>query len=113
MRELKLTKNFNYSPTSMSLGWQVIGMHKEELVLLHLTLFHMKRFFEEAGIANGHFDYYEQMSIQPVHIHKSKADHKKAILSLCKGISDIFKETPPEDVLKNPKIREFLELIDR
>jgi hypothetical protein len=96
----------------MGLGWQVIGMHKEELVLLHLTLFHMKRFFEEAGIANGHFNFYEQMGVQPVHIHKSKADHKKAILSLCKGISDIFKETPPEDVLKNPKIKEFLEIID-
>jgi len=86
-------------------------MHKEELVLLHLTLFHMKRFFEEAGIANGHFDTYESIGIQPVHIHKSKAEHKRAILTLCKGISDIFKEKPPEDVLKNPKIRELLEVI--
>lgn len=88
-------------------------MHKEELVLLHLTLFHMKRFFEEAGIANGYFKTYEQLDVQPVHIHKSKADHKKAILTLCKGISDIFKETPPEEVLKNPKIREFFETIAR
>lgn len=88
-------------------------MHKEELVLLHLTLYHMKRFFEEAGFANGHFGFYEDMGVQPVHIHKSKADHKKAVISLCKGISDIFKETPPEDVLKNPKVQEFLEVIDQ
>jgi len=108
-----MTIKFNYYPSMLLMGWQVIGMHKEELVLLHLTLFHMKRFFEEAGIANGNFLYYEDLGVQPVHIHKSKADHKKAILSLCKGISDIFKETPPEDVLRNPKIREFLELIDQ
>jgi len=86
-------------------------MHKEELVLLHLTLFHMKRFFEEAGIANGHFKTYEELGIQPVHIHKSKAEHKKAILTLCRGLSDIFKEKPPEEVLKNQKVKELLELI--
>jgi len=88
-------------------------MHKEELVLLHLTLFQMKRFFEEAGIANGNFKIYDQLGIQPVHIHKSKADHKKAIMILCKGISDIFKEIPTEELLKNPKIKEFLDVISR
>ncbi len=72
----------------------------------------MKRFFEEAGIANGHFLSYEKLGVQPVHIHKSKADHKKAIITLCRGITDIFRETPPEDVMKNPKIRELLEVID-
>ncbi|AGK60100.1 putative metal-binding protein [Archaeoglobus sulfaticallidus PM70-1] len=86
-------------------------MHKEELVFLHLTLFHMKRFFEEAGIANGHFASYDKLGIQPVHIHKSKAEHKKAILTLCKGITDIFKESQPEDVVKNPRVREMLEVV--
>ncbi len=84
-------------------------MHKEELVFLHLTLFHMKRFFEEAGIANGHFLSYEKLGIQPVHIHRSKADHKKAIITLCKGITDIFKDSQPEDVLRNPRVRELLD----
>jgi hypothetical protein len=102
-----------FSTPMVTWVWQVIRMHKEELVLLHLALFHMKRFFEEAGIANGHFGTYDQLGVQPVHIHKSKADHKKAILVLCKGISDIFKETPPEEVLRNPKLREFLEIIAR
>jgi hypothetical protein len=84
-------------------------MHKEELVFLHLTLFHMKRFFEKAGIANGHFLSYEKLGIQPVHIHRSKADHKKAIITLCRGITDIFKDSHPEDVLRNPKVRELLD----
>ncbi|MFW6127613.1 MAG: UPF0058 family protein [Halobacteriota archaeon] len=84
-------------------------MHKEELVLLHLTLFHVKRVFEEAGLGNGHFSSYEEMGVQPVHIHRSKADHRKAILTLCRGISDIFKETSSENILDHPKIRELLE----
>ncbi len=86
-------------------------MHKEELVLLHLTLFHMKRFFEEAGIANGHFRKYEELGVQPVHIHKSKAEHKKAIITLCKGLSDIFKDLSPEEALKNQKVQELLRVI--
>lgn len=89
-----------------------IYMHKEELVLLHLTLFHVKRVFEEAGFGNGHFSSYEDMGVQPVHIHRSKADHRKAILTLCKGISDIFKETSSENILENPKIQELLEVFE-
>lgn len=86
-------------------------MHKEELVVLHLTLFQVKRFLEGAGVANGHFREYDKLGINPVHIHKSKADHKRAILMLCKGISDVFKDKSAEDLLKNPKIREVLELL--
>ncbi len=86
-------------------------MHKEEIVLLHLALFQIKRFLENAGIANGHFREYDELGVHPVHIHKSKADHKKAIMLLCKGISEIFKECQPEEILKNPKIQELLQSI--
>ena len=83
-------------------------MHKEELVMLHLTLFHVKRFFEEAGIANGYFKEYEKLGVQPVHIHKSKSDHQKAIYTLCKAITEIFKERRLESILDDPKVREAL-----
>jgi hypothetical protein len=89
----------------------VMPMHKEEMVLLHLALFNVKRFFENAGLANGHFKLYDELGVQPVHIHKSKAEHKKAILLLCKGISEIFKERHPHELVNNPKIRELLETI--
>jgi hypothetical protein len=88
-------------------------MHKEEIVLLHLTLFHIKRLFENAGIANGHFDVYDKLGVQPVHIHKSKSDHKKAILLLCKGISEVFRDFNPDELIENPKVRETLETIAR
>lgn len=84
-------------------------MHKEEIVLLHLTLFHMKRLLEQAGIANGHFRCYDELGVQPVHIHKSKADHKKAILLLCKGISEIFGVYPPDELVDNPKVKQLIE----
>ena len=80
-------------------------------MLLHLALFQVKRFLENAGVANGHFREYDELGVHPVHIHKSKADHKKAIMLLCKGISEIFKESPPEEILKNPKIQELLQSI--
>jgi hypothetical protein len=86
-------------------------MHKEEMVLLHLALFNIKRFFEDAGVANGHFRLYDELGVQPVHIHKSKAEHKKAILLLCKGISEIFKDRQPTELINNPKIQELLDSI--
>ncbi|HIP25769.1 MAG TPA: UPF0058 family protein [Archaeoglobus profundus] len=84
-------------------------MHKEEIVLLHLTLYHIKRLFECAGIANGHFKRYDELGIQPVHIHKSKTDHKEAIMILCKGILEVFRDKTPEELLRNSKIQELLE----
>jgi len=80
-------------------------MHKEEIVLLHMTLYNIKRLFENAGIANGHFKNYDELGVQPVHIHKSKSDHKKAIMMLCKGISEIFKERSPDDLIENESLR--------
>ncbi len=91
----------------------MMTMHKEEIVLLHLALFNVKRFFESAGIANGHFELYDRLGIQPVHIHKSKEEHKRAILILCRGISEIFKEKQPDELIRNPKIRELLNSIVR
>ncbi len=88
-------------------------MHKEEVVLLHLTLFYVKRLFEQAGIANGHFKNYDEFGVQPVHIHKSKSDHKKAILLLCRGISEVFKEYQPEELVENDRIRAVIESIAR
>jgi hypothetical protein len=66
-------------------------MQKEEVVVLHLVLFHVKRILEEAGIANGHFRAYENLGISPVNINRSKSDHKKAVLLLCKGIAEVFR----------------------
>lgn len=87
-------------------------MHKEELVFLHLTLFHVKRFLEEAGLTNGYFRDYDKLGVQPVHIHKSKNDHKKAIYLLCKGLNEMLAENRNSDILSNPRLREVINLVE-
>ncbi|MCC6027493.1 MAG: hypothetical protein DSO01_04085 [Archaeoglobi archaeon] len=84
-------------------------MQKEEVVVLHLVLFHVKRILEEAGIANGHFRAYENLGISPVNINRSKSDHKKAVLLLCKGIAEVFR-TNQAKLLQNPRIKESIEM---
>lgn len=81
-------------------------MQKEEVLILHLVLFNIKRILENAGLANGHFKAYESLGINPVQVNRSKADHKKAVLLLCKGISEVLKTTNPEKLFQNPKVRE-------
>ena len=56
-------------------------MHKEDLIQLHTYLAQMKRYFERQGVTHE-FDDYKALSISPVHIHRSKADHKRAIFIL-------------------------------
>lgn len=87
-------------------------MHKEELVFLHLTLFHVKRFLEEVGLTNGYFREYEDLGVQPVHIHKSKNDHKKAIFLLCKGLNELLSERDHSDLLANPRLKEVISLVE-
>lgn len=83
-------------------------MQKEELLVLHLALFHVKKILEDAGIANGHFKTYESLGISPVQVNRNKSEHKKAVLLLCKGISEVFKNYYPERLVQNPKLKECL-----
>uniref|UniRef100_A0A7J2TGU7 Uncharacterized protein n=1 Tax=Archaeoglobus fulgidus TaxID=2234 RepID=A0A7J2TGU7_ARCFL len=84
-------------------------MQKEEVVILHLVLFHIKRILESAGVANGHFKAYESLGISPVHINRSKSEHKKAVLLLCKGISEVLRASQ-DKLLQDPRIRDSLEV---
>lgn len=81
-------------------------MQKEEVLILHLVLFNVKRILESAGLVDRHFKAYESLGISPVQVNRSKADHKKAILLLCRGISEILKNNNPEKLSQNPRLRE-------
>lgn len=83
-------------------------MQKEEVVILHLVLFHIKRILESAGVANGHFKAYESLGISPVHINRSKSEHKKAVL-LLQGISEVLRASQ-DKLLQDPRIRDSLEV---
>lgn len=69
-------------------------MHKEELIQLHTYMAQMKRYFERHGVTHE-FDDYKALSISPVHIHRSKADHKRAIFILGGELATLMSRDDP------------------
>ncbi|MEM2924264.1 MAG: UPF0058 family protein [Methanocellales archaeon] len=66
-------------------------MHKEELIHLHSLLVQIKRYFEQNGIG-GDFSEYNALHISPLHIHRSKAEHKHAIFVLGTKLASLISE---------------------
>jgi len=64
-------------------------MHKDELIQMHTLLCQIKSHIEatEPQTAEEWFREYRTMNISPIHVHRSKADHKRAIFVLGKEIS--------------------------
>ena len=48
----------------------------------------MKKFFEEKG--HVEFSQYQSLQISPIHVHRSKAEHKHAIFILGKEIASVM-----------------------
>ena len=48
----------------------------------------MKRFFEDSG--KGEFSQYHSLDISPIHVHRSKAEHKHAIFVLGREIATVM-----------------------
>jgi len=51
----------------------------------------MKKYFEENGSDNG-FNIYDNLGISPVHVHRSKAEHKHAIFVLGGEIASVISD---------------------
>ena len=56
-------------------------MKKEELVHLHMLLAQVKKYCEENGFGYD-FGRYDALDISPFQVHRSKDEHKRAILVL-------------------------------
>ena len=65
-------------------------MHKEELIQLHTLLVRVKNYFEEHSCCNGEFERYASLHIGPMHIHRSKAEHKHAIFVLGNELASVI-----------------------
>lgn len=75
---------------------------KEELVHLHLLLFHVKKTFECCGVENEYFKEYDRLNISPVQIFRQKNEHRDAIFKLCMGIMKAMgKEREAKEVCKS------------
>lgn len=65
------------------------GMHKGELIQMHTLLCQVEHWVETryTGDIDKLFPEYRTMGISPIHVHRSKAEHKRAIFILGKEIS--------------------------
>ena len=64
-------------------------MHKDELIQMHTLLCQIKNNIETTAGSQTEtwFAEYKRMGISPIHVHRSKAEHKRAIFVLGKEIS--------------------------
>lgn len=68
-------------------------MHKDELIHLHSLMVEIKKYFEEQENVEGNpFEDYEKLGTSPVHIHKSKSEHKHAIFVLGEQLASIMSD---------------------
>ena len=58
------------------------------MIQLHTLMVQMKRFFEDTG--KGEFSQYQSLQISPIHVHRSKAEHKHAIFVLGNEIASLM-----------------------
>lgn len=65
-------------------------MHKDELIQMHTLLFQIKSYLEQAGTPTENFDEYKRMGVSPIHVHRSKHEHKKAIFVLGKELAGLM-----------------------
>lgn len=64
------------------------SLQKDELIQMHTLLCQIKNHLQSTGVASGEaFAEYEDLGISPVHVHRSKGDHKRAIFLLGKELA--------------------------
>lgn len=58
-------------------------MHKDELLELHEQMVKIKEYFQSRETVDpALFEPYEQLGVDPSHVHKSKSEHKHAVFVL-------------------------------
>lgn len=63
-------------------------MQKDELIQMHTLLCQIKNHLQSTGVADEEaFAEYEGLGISPVHVHRSKGEHKRAIFLLGKELA--------------------------
>jgi hypothetical protein len=68
-------------------------MHKDELLELHEQLLTIKDYFEGQESVDGDiFAPYDQLDVEPGHVHKSKSEHKHAVFVLGNALATAMSE---------------------
>ncbi|WP_336037481.1 UPF0058 family protein [Halobacterium yunchengense] len=68
-------------------------MHKDELLDLHEQMVQIKdQFLEFDGVDDDAFAAYEELDVDPSHVHKSKSEHKHAVFLLGNALAAAMSE---------------------
>jgi hypothetical protein len=83
---------------------EVDSIQKQDLIRVHADLVKIKNNYEKMGYQNKFEEYYD-LYISPLHIHKSKDDHEKAIFMLCSTLSVVAEENAVYRIPKTKAVR--------
>ena len=68
-------------------------MHKEELLELHEQMVAIMESFREREEVDAElFDPYEELDVDPSHVHKSKSEHKHAVFVLGNALANAMSD---------------------
>ena len=68
-------------------------MHKDDLLELHEQMVQIMEYFRSREeVQDGLFDPYEQLEVEPSHVHKSKSEHKHAVFVLGNALASAMSE---------------------
>ena len=68
-------------------------MHKDELLELHEQMVLIKDYFAAREDVDGSlFDPYDELDVEPSHVHKSKSEHKHAVFVLGNALASAMSE---------------------
>ena len=68
-------------------------MHKDELLELHEEMVQiMEKFKDFDNVDASAFDAYDELEVDPSHVHKSKSEHKHAVFVLGNALATAMSE---------------------
>ena len=68
-------------------------MHKDELLELHEQMvIIMENFRDREDVEDGTFDEYDELDVDPSHVHKSKSEHKHAVFVLGNALASAMSD---------------------
>jgi hypothetical protein len=68
-------------------------MHKDELLELHEQMVLIKEYFQSReDVPAGTFAAYDELDVEPSHVHKSKSEHKHAVFVLGNALAEAMSE---------------------
>lgn len=96
-------------------------MNKQEITTVHRTLSEIKDYIEEQEgeeLDSELFEEYKNLGVEPLHVQKTKSDHKKAVFLLAEALSESFSDVEGLEDLKEEELEEmdkedFMDRLDK